>query len=79
MKTLVLTDVKKRFSDEYNNYNLLGDTLNKENKSVLSCEHNLFIPLFRRVEMLEQKNVVLLTDYTIEIECARYIMYEMNR
>ena len=38
MKTLVLTDVKKRFSDEYNNYNLLWDTLlNTDNKKVLSC------------------------------------------
>ena len=38
MKTWVLTDVKKRFSDEYNNYNLLWDTLlNTDNKKVLSC------------------------------------------
>ena len=38
MKTLVLTDVNKRFSDEYNNYNLLWDTLlNTDNKKVLSC------------------------------------------
>ena len=35
---------------------LLGYTLlNTDNKIVLSSEHNLFIPLFRRVEMLEWK------------------------
>ena len=39
MKTLVLTDVKKRFSDEYNNYNLLWDTLNTDYKIVLSCKN----------------------------------------
>ena len=39
MKTLVLTDVKKRFSDEYNDYNLLGHTLNNDNTNVLSCEY----------------------------------------
>ena len=37
-------------------YDLLGYTLlNTYNEIVLSCEHNLFIPLFRRVEMLEWK------------------------
>ena len=34
-------------------YDLLGYTLlNTYNEIVLSSEHNLFIPLFRRVEML---------------------------
>ncbi len=51
-----IKDVKKGFSDEYTNYNLLKDTLNTDNKMyydllrdtlntdnkmVQSCEHNL--------------------------------------
>ena len=46
---------RKRFSDEYNNYNLLWDTLlNTDNKKVLSCEQNLFLLLVRRDEMFKK-------------------------
>ena len=34
-----IKDVKKGFTDEYTNYNLLEDTLNTDYKIVLSCEN----------------------------------------
>ena len=34
-----IKDVKKGFTDEYTNYNLLGYTLNTDYKIVLSCEN----------------------------------------
>lgn len=57
-----MKDINKRFSDEYNNYNLLGHTLNKDYKIVLSCE-NILLGLLS-----------LNTDNKIVLSCENIVL-----
>ena len=62
-------DVNKRFTDEYNNYNLLWHILNNDNTNVLSFEYNNYNLLLdieiQRIKMLIHKYLLNKQTYII--------------